>query len=352
MLDATASGQETLEYLDRANLFIVPLDTRAALVPLSPSVRRAAAAAAPADRGHRRRGADEDHLRASAWYEANGLEIEAFEHAAAGHDVERAERLIEGGGMPLHFRGALVPVLHWLESLPTTVLDARPSLWVTYASLLLNWGYSDVIEPKLQAAERALQDAGTDDRTRDLVGRIASVRAFLAWRPDQVETIIAQSRRALEYLHPDNLPFRASAVFKLGHAYLLQGDRAGARQAFAEVTAMGAASGNTSDETMGSVLLGHSPDTGQSARPGGRDLPARPGAGSRPGASPCLRSPPGPGPCALPVERPRCRPTARGAGSPTGTTDSEHGHTRRLWSVPRPTGTCPGRCRRCRGDPG
>ena len=137
------------------------------------------------------------------------------------------------------------------------MLDARPSLWVTHASVLLDWGYSDVIEPKLQAAERALQDARTDDRTRDLVGRIASVRAFLAWSPDQVGAIIAQARRALEYLDPDNLPFRASAVFKLGHAYLLQGDRAGARQAFAEVTAMSAASGNTSNESLGSTLLGH-----------------------------------------------------------------------------------------------
>ena len=257
LADGSVSGRETLEYLDRANLFVVPLDNERRwyryhhLFAELLGQRRQQAAGSAADR-------DEDHIRASAWFEANGLEIEAFQHAAAGHDVERAERLIEGGGMPLHFRGGLVPVLHWLESLPTTVLDARPSLWVTYASLLLNWGYSDVIEPKLQAAERALQDAGTDDRTRDLVGRIASVRAFLAWNPDQVETIIAQSRRALEYLHPDNLPFRASAVFKLGHAYLLQGDRAGARQAFAEVTAMGAASGNTSDETMGSILLGHS----------------------------------------------------------------------------------------------
>ena len=85
---------------------------------------------------------DEDHLRASEWYEANGLEIEAFQHAAAGNDVERAERLIEGRGMPLHFRGALVPILDWLESLPTTVLDARPWLWVRSATLALN-GWTD-----------------------------------------------------------------------------------------------------------------------------------------------------------------------------------------------------------------
>ena len=65
------------------------------------------------------------HIRASQWYEDNGLEIEAFQHAAAANDVERAERLIEGKGMPLHFRGAVTPVLNWLESLPTTVARAR-----------------------------------------------------------------------------------------------------------------------------------------------------------------------------------------------------------------------------------
>ena len=46
------------------------------------------------------------HRRASVWYEDHGLEIEAFQHAVAANDVARAERLIEGEGMPLHFRGA------------------------------------------------------------------------------------------------------------------------------------------------------------------------------------------------------------------------------------------------------
>ena len=58
------------------------------------------------------------HRRASQWYEDNGLEIEAFQHAAAANDVARAERLIEGAGMPLYFRGAGTLVLNWLESLP------------------------------------------------------------------------------------------------------------------------------------------------------------------------------------------------------------------------------------------
>ena len=97
------------------------------------------------------------HIRASQWYEDNGLEIEAFHHAAAANDVERAERLIEGEGVPLHFRGAGAPVLNWLESLPAAVLDARPSLWVTYASALMMTGQHTAVEQKLQAAEAALQ---------------------------------------------------------------------------------------------------------------------------------------------------------------------------------------------------
>jgi LuxR family maltose regulon positive regulatory protein len=255
LLDASASGQETLEYLERANLFIVPLDNERRWYRyhhLFADLLRQRRQQSEVSSG----AVDDDHLRASAWFEANGLDVEAFQHAAAGHEVERAERLVEGGGMPLHFRGALVPILRWLESLPTTLLDARPSLWVTYAQVLLSSGRNTGIEPKLQAAERALQDARMDDRTRDLVGRIASVRAFLVWGPHQTETIIAQSRRALDYLHPDNLPFRTAAALSLGNAYVLLGDRSGARQALAEVTATSAASGNTIYEILGSIGLG------------------------------------------------------------------------------------------------
>ena len=117
------------------------------------------------------------------------LDIEAFHHAAAAHDIERAERLIERKGIPLHFRGAMAPVLNWLESLPLTVLDARPSLWVTYAWALLFVGQHTAVEQKLQAAEAALQGAEPDDRTQDLVGRIASMRATLAVIQHDVETI-------------------------------------------------------------------------------------------------------------------------------------------------------------------
>ncbi|HEX7612732.1 MAG TPA: hypothetical protein VF371_08145, partial [Candidatus Limnocylindrales bacterium] len=233
MLDASASGQETLEYLERANLFIVPLDTERRWYRyhhlFADLLRQRRGQIAVLSGGE-----DEDHLRASEWFEANGFEIEAFQHAAAANDVERAERLIEGGRMPLHSRAAVISILDWLDSLPKTVLDARPWLWVRSGTSMLMAGQTTGVEEKLQAAEEAMQDADLDDKTRDLIGRIAAIRATLAILRYQPEDAIIQARRALEYLHSDNLPFRSRAIWTLGFAHQLQGDRAAARQVYTE----------------------------------------------------------------------------------------------------------------------
>jgi ATP/maltotriose-dependent transcriptional regulator MalT len=248
LLDPSASGQAILEYLEHANLFIVPLDNERRWYRyhhlFADLLRQRLHQSTASSTGDAESQVNELHIRASLWYEDHGLEIEAFHHAAAAHDVEHAARLVEGKGMPLQFRGAVAPVLHWLESLPKTVLDARPSLWVMHASALSMTGQLTGVEQKLQAAEAALQGAEPDDKTRNLVGHIAAIRALLAAAENQVETIIAQSRRALEYLHPDNLPVRTATTWKLGWAYQLQGDRAAASRAYTEAISISQASGN------------------------------------------------------------------------------------------------------------
>src|SRR3989440_1322230 len=226
VLDPSISGQATLEYLEHANLFIIPLDDERRwyryhhlFADLLRQRLHQSIASSPADAQSQ---VNELHLRASLWYEDHGLSMEAFHHAAAAHDVERAARLVEGDGMPLLFRGAVTPVLHWLESLPKTALDARPALWVMYASALTMTGFLPSVEPKLQAAEAALQGTEPDDTTRDVVGQIAAIRAMLAVPANQLDTIMAQSRRALEYLHPNNLASRTSTLWTLGFASFLQ----------------------------------------------------------------------------------------------------------------------------------
>jgi len=260
VMDPSVSGRATLDYLEHANLFLVPLDHERRWYRyhhlFAEVLRQRLHQSLASSQEDAESQMNELHRHASVWYEEQGLELEAFHHAAAAHDFERAERLIEGKGMPLHFRGAVTPVLNWLKSLPTTVLDAWPSLWTAYASTLLATGQTTGVEEKLQAVEKALQSAEPDDKTRDLVGRIAAIRATIATQLDQVETIIAQSRRALEYLHPNNLAFRTSTAWKLGLAYQLQRDRPAARRAYTEVIAIGQASGNTMYTFLATTGLG------------------------------------------------------------------------------------------------
>jgi len=259
LLSAAGSGQETLEHLERGNLFIIPLDNERQWYRyhhLFAELLRQRRQQLGAESDLKLATEDELHSRASVWFEQAGLEVEAFQQAAAANDYERAERLIEGEGMPLHFRGAVAPVLNWLESLPKTVLDERPSLWTAFASTLLVTGQLSRAEQTIEAAEAALESAELNVKTRDLIGRVAATRATAAVSRDDLETIIVQSRRALEYLHPNNVAFRTSTAWKLGFAYQVQGSREAARQAYNEVISIGEASGNRVFLAMATIGLG------------------------------------------------------------------------------------------------
>lgn len=248
LLDPSISGQATLEYLEQSNLFIIPLDNERRWYRyhhlFGDLLRQRLYQSIASSTADGETFLAELHMRASRWYEANDLDIEAFQHAVAAQNIEQATRLIEGNGMPLLFRGAFLPILNWLKSLPAAVLDAHPSLWVMYGSALLFASQISGIEGKLQAAEAALAHAPQDAKTRDLLGHIASIRATVAVTQHQAETIITQSLRALEYVHPENLPVRAAATWSLGYAYQLQGKRRAAREAYDRALAISQAIGH------------------------------------------------------------------------------------------------------------
>ncbi len=252
------SGQEALESLERANLFIVPLDNerhwyRYHHLFADLLRQRLGQSLAPEEIAQL-------HIRASQWYEDNNLHVEAFQHAVAANDIERAERLIEEKGMPLHFRSVAMTVLDWLVSLPTDVLDTRPRLRVRSATLALVAGQTTGVEERLQAAEAALavllQGANPDEKTRDLIGQIACARATLALTQYETDAMITQSRRALEYLHPANLTFLTTANWTLGVAYLFDGNRVAARQALTKALSISQASGDVFSVILATSALG------------------------------------------------------------------------------------------------
>ena len=113
----SASGQETLEYLERANLFIVPLDNERHWYRyhhLFGELLR------------KRLGQNlvqEEiaglHIHASEWYERNGLRPDAIRHALAAKDFACAAGLIELA-WPATEQGSIPPAiwLGWVKTLP------------------------------------------------------------------------------------------------------------------------------------------------------------------------------------------------------------------------------------------
>lgn len=253
--DPSISDQATLEYLEHANLFIIPLDNERRWYRYHHLF---------ADLLRKRLGQNftpgeiaELHIRASEWYENNGLMLDAFRHAAAANDVERAERLMESRKMPLHRRGTATAILDWLVTLPDSVRNARPVLWWKQAALLLDIGQTVGVEENLQAAEIALNTAAMpNNMIRGLVGKIALARATLALNQFEIETILTQARRALEYLDPDDFSFRSAANLTLGYGYYLQDDLAEAGRAYAEALSLAQAGGDIANITLARLRLG------------------------------------------------------------------------------------------------
>ena len=83
---STAKSQSLLEYLEQANLFIVPLDNERRWYRyhhlfaelLRQRWKQSLASSAPSERTEM----EALHIRASQWFEENGLELEAFQQIA------------------------------------------------------------------------------------------------------------------------------------------------------------------------------------------------------------------------------------------------------------------------------
>ena len=134
-------GQATLEALDTANLFLVPLDDERRWYRyhhLFAEVLRARL-----QRTAGKGGLAPLHTRAAEWYEDHGEVNEAFKHAIAAQDFERAARLIEENWLQMGHAGQMNTVLRWLQSMPDEVIRARPMLSGAYAWGLAVWRDGD-----------------------------------------------------------------------------------------------------------------------------------------------------------------------------------------------------------------
>jgi len=242
---ADLSGKEILDYLERNNLFVVPLDDerrwyryhRLFADLLRKRLYQAASRAVEPDL------VPTLHRRASAWYEQHGLMAAAIDHALAAGDAERAAHLIEQLAEILWGEGAHITLLRWLEALPDGLVCARPRLCIYHALMLSMAGRLDAAELRLQAAER-VSGATTGGAEGEQGGMVAATRALIAYFQGDAPAIVQFSRQALEALPEGNSTWRSSAAIALGDAHRWSGDMMAADRAYEEALKVGRATGN------------------------------------------------------------------------------------------------------------
>ena len=150
-------GRATLVALERANLFLVPLDDRRRWYRyhhLFADVLRAHLLDEHAGE------VPELHRRAAAWFEAEGDTAQAIGHALAGGDPERAADLMEGALQAMRRARREAELTGWMRSLPDAVVRARPVLAVAFVGALAQVSEFGTVGERLADVERSLRPDG------------------------------------------------------------------------------------------------------------------------------------------------------------------------------------------------
>jgi len=220
--DGGTQSQVMLEALERANLFLIPLDDERRWY-------RYHHLFAEALRSHLQRTqpllVPELHRRASAWYEQHDMVAEAVQHALAAPDVEGAARLIEQHALTVAGRGQTQTVLGWLNALPDALVRVRPALCIAHAVMLMLFTQqSEAAEARLQDAERLLHADSPAEQARMIRGWAGVIRANLVRYAGDLVRTVALAQQALDLLPETEVIGRTTALVYTAHAYQVSGN--------------------------------------------------------------------------------------------------------------------------------
>ena len=222
----TGQSSSILEYLERANLFLVPLDDERVWYryhQLFADLLRTQLQKSLGAEGVARL-----HLRAAEWYEQNGRILEAIQHASIAADDEMVEQLIEQHYMEMVNRGEMSQVRLWMGKLSKELIYRRPWLCL-YEALSRSWfGQLEEANLLLNEAEKRIQaetlaDIPTPD-AQSMLGYHAYVKSRVTAMQGDIGQAIELCRRAGKNIPADKLGLQNDVSITLGYEYFLYGD--------------------------------------------------------------------------------------------------------------------------------
>ena len=184
-----------LEVLERANLFVVALDSKREWYRyhhlFSDLLRHELNQAHPESvRGL--------HQRAAAWYADEGEAHEAIEHSTAAGDVGRAIDLITAHWYEFLQRGRAETIAGWIDRLPTKEVAEEPNICLIKAWLGINLGRLDEVERWIVAADESVDTSEGEAEMPPLESGVASLQAIHRYMDGSVGAAVEAGRHALD----------------------------------------------------------------------------------------------------------------------------------------------------------
>ncbi len=240
------SSQSILEELEKANLFVDPLDDHRSWFRYHHLFATVLQAHQQFERPGMTAGL---HRRASHWYEQNGQRASAIRHALAANDYNAAATLLELVWPEMDGTFQTSVWLVWASSLPEEFVQQRPLLSAGFAWANLSAGRLEDGEEWLSRTERMLARTtiATDiangksdllfadsDLMRTLPASLATARAYLAQARWDAADTIRNGRHALDLLSPDDHVLRGPPAALISMAYWAQGELESAARALSD----------------------------------------------------------------------------------------------------------------------
>ena len=222
LADALTGGTnaaQRLADLERANVFITPLDDRREWYRyhhlLAELLRSELEKRHPNE-------VQLLHDRAANWYATHALPARAVRHAIEAGDLDLAARVISENYLRFIEWGRMATIVGWLDSLPAEAIEADRRLGVVRAWTLHFMGRHEEGQAALAAAIRApaapgpMPDgASSIDATAALIGA--------AFPGDDVGRMLVSAQRAFEFEANRDSPWRVTVQVLLGFALVRAG---------------------------------------------------------------------------------------------------------------------------------
>ncbi len=218
--DATQEQvQVTLDWLERTNLFLVPLDERHGWYRFHPLFK--GLLQQRLQEHMRQEEIVALHRRASVWYAGQGLIEEAVAQALVAGDAPYATHLVEAQFLPAFEQEQWVQMECWLRLLPEEQIQGSPVLLVARVWILRAQGQLKDLPSLLTAAEQLLatSDSGARDadnpQSRLLRAQIAIAWSHFQYFTGQAQASLESALSALRWLPPGETYVASHALFFL-----------------------------------------------------------------------------------------------------------------------------------------